>query len=296
MKTFSPSEAALEGFRLTRERPGTILVWGGVYFLGVMAMALVMVIGIGPQFLSFLKGRGLESGEMDAFANLALQSWPFFLIALLIAIVMLAVITAGIYRLVLRPQEPGFAHLRLGVDEFRLAALNLALLSIGVVFLILLDVVLQLVLTGQPQGGLMSFLGSCLVLGLMIWIGVRLSLATPMTFDRRRISIRDAWRLTRGHFWGLLGAVVLALIFYLMIWVLVSIIGYAIVTLAGGQEALSDPAHLAPGQVVALILTLVIQLLLPILQFVTLYAPLAVAYKALAHDAADEAGVAVSPA
>ena len=295
MKTFSPSEAALEGFRLTRERPGTILVWGGVYFVGVMAMAVVMALGLGPKFLTFLKGRGLESGDIDAFTTLALQSWPSFLLALVIAIVMLAIITAGIYRLVLRPDEPGFAHLRFGPDELRLAALNLALMSIGLVFLVLLDLVLGTLLSGQPAGGLTSVLGSCLVLGLMIWIGIRLSLATPMTFGQRKIAISEAWRLTRGHFWSLLGAVVLALIFYLMIWVLISIIGYAIVALAGGQSALSDPAHMSPVQILALVAILIIQLLLPILQIVTLYAPLAVAYKALSGEAEDMPG-AVAPA
>jgi hypothetical protein len=295
MKTFSPSEAALEGFRLTRERPGTILVWGGVYFMGVVAMASVLALGLGPKFRQFLKGGGLDSGDVEGIADLLLRSWPAFLIALLIAFLILAVITAGIYRLVLRPEEPGLAHLRFGADEFRLAILNTMLFAMGFVFVALIEMILQVLLSSQTQNSALTALGLFLGACLMIWIGVRLSLATPMTFGRRKISISEAWRLSRGHFWSLLGAIVLALIFYLMIWVLISIIGYSIVAFAGGEATPSNPLHMSPVQIVALAVTLVIQLLLPILQIVTLYAPLAVAYKALSAEA-DDAAAAGLPA
>ena len=212
MKTFSPSEAALEGFRLTRERPGTILVWGGVYFLGVVAMASVLALGLGPKFRTFLKSGGLDSGDTDAIADLLLRSWPAFVVALLIAFLILAVITAGIYRLVLRPEEPGLAHLRLGADEFRLAILNTLLFAMGFVFVALIEMTLQALLVSQTQNSALTALGLFLGACLMIWIGVRLSLATPMTFGQRKISISEAWRLSRGHFWSLLGTVVLALI------------------------------------------------------------------------------------
>ena len=296
MKRFSPSEAALEGFRLTRERPGTILVWGGVYFVGVMAMAVVLEIGLGPKFRLFLKSGGLGSSDVDAIADLLIQSWPAFLVALLIAFVILAVITAGIYRLVLRPEEPGLAHLRFGPDEIRLAILNTLLFGMGFVFVALIEMILQLLLSGQPQTSVLTALGLFLGACLMIWIGVRLSLATPMTFGQRRISIAEAWRLSRGHFWSLLGTIVLALIFYLMIFLLISIIGYSIVAISGGEAAPSNPLHMSPVQLVALAATLMIQLLLPILQIVTLYAPLAVAYQALSGGEAEDAPGAVLPA
>ena len=296
MKTFSPSEAALTGFRLTRERPGTILVWGGVYFLGVAAMALVLALGLGPKFRTFLRSGGLDSGDVDAIADLLIRSWPAFLIALLIAFLILAVITAGIYRLVLRPEEPGLAHLRLGADEFRLAILNTVLFAMGFVFVALIETVLQALLVSQTQNSALTALGLFLGACLMIWIGVRLSLATPMTFGQRKIALGEAWRLSRGHFWSLLGTVVLALIFYLMIWILISIVGYAIVALAGGDAAPSNPLRMSPVQIVALAVTLIIQLLLPILQIVPLYAPLAVAYQALSGEEAVEAPGAVLPA
>jgi hypothetical protein len=283
MNSFSPSEAALEGFRMTRERPGTILAWGGVYFVGIMAMAMIMIVGIGPKFITFLKEQRLQSGDTEAFGALLAQSWPAFLVVLAAAILLLAVLTAGIYRLVLRPQEPGFAHLKLGADEVRLALVHLLLFAIGMAFLFAIDI---LVAVGRKAdagvGAVVLPVVGLIAAVLMIWVGVRLSLATPMAFAERRFSLRAAWTLTRGRFWSLFGMIVLAVIFYVMIWILISIIGYLFVTLAGGPDALTNVGNLAPGALVAFFVNFVIQLLLPILQVVMLYAPLAMAYQQIA--------------
>ncbi|HQT54591.1 MAG TPA: hypothetical protein PKX06_14095, partial [Phenylobacterium sp.] len=66
MTKFSPSESALEGFRITRERPGTILAWSLVYFLGIMVIAMIMVMALGPDFIKFVQNGGLESGDAGA--------------------------------------------------------------------------------------------------------------------------------------------------------------------------------------------------------------------------------------
>jgi hypothetical protein len=282
MNQFSASEAALEGFRLTRERPGTILAWGGVYFLGIMIMAAVMAVGLGPKFIDFVKKGGLESGDAEAFGSLLAQSWPAFLVVLLVAVVLLSILTAGIYRLVLRPQEVGFAHLRLGRDEVRLAAVNLLLFGIGMVCLFVVELVTAA--AAQHGGPGVAAIAAVAVAAPTIWIGVRLSMVTPMSFAARKITIRSAWELTRGRFWPLFGMIVLAVIFYIMIWMLITVIGYVIVTLAGGQQAIADMSHPAPGAVIAFIASLIIQLLLPILQVVMIYAPFAVAYQQLHGD------------
>ncbi|HEY3694997.1 hypothetical protein [Phenylobacterium sp.] len=283
MNSFSPSDAALEGFRLTRERPGTVLAWGGVYFAGIMVMAIIMIVGIGPKFITFLKEQRLQSGDTEAFGSLLAQSWPAFLVVLAAAVFLLAVLTAGIYRLVLRPSEKGFSHLKLGRDELRLALVHLLLFAIGMAFLFAIDIIVAM---GQRAGGgpvtLVLGVVGLVAAVLMIWVGVRLSLATPMAFAEQRFSLAAAWRMTRGRFWSLFGMIVLAVIFYVMIWILVSIIGYLFVTLAGGAEAIMNPASLSPARLLAFVANFILQLVLPILQVVMIYAPLAVAYQRIA--------------
>jgi hypothetical protein len=282
MKSFSPSDAALEGFRLTRERPGTILAWSGIYFLGILLMAIIMVVGIGPKFIAFLREGRLQAGDTETFGALLAQSWPAFILVLGVAIFLLAMLTAGIYRLVLRPREPGFAHLKLGRDELRLAWVHLLLFAIGMAFFFAIDLIIAVGRDATGAAGKALLILGLILVGMMFWVGVRLSLATPMAFAEHRFSLRAAWSLTRGRFWSLLGMIVLTVIFYLMVWILVTIIGYLFVTLAGGPEAMMNPGSLTPGRMLAFLVNFVIQLLLPILQVVMVYAPFAVAYQQIA--------------
>jgi hypothetical protein len=132
--------------------------------------------------------------------------------------------------------------------------------------------------------GLVATLVGFATIALMIWIGVRLSLATPMSFGERRIAIRESWRLTQGHFWSILGMLVLAFVFWLMIWALISLIGLVFVALAGGQTAIQDPLNLKPAAILAFLAYFIIQLVLPVVQVITFYAPLAVAYRAITAE------------
>lgn len=274
MTKFSPSDSALEGFRITRERPGTILAWSLVYFLGIMVIAMIMVTALGPDFIKFVKDGNLQSGDAAAFGTILEQHWLALVLIALVTTGVFSILMGGIYRLALRPSERGIAHLRLGPDEFRLTLVNLVLVPVYVLFWVLSVRTLTI-------GGGFGVVASLVLSAFLTWVGVRLSLATPMTFAEHRIAILDSWRLTKGHFWSLFGMTILAIIFYIMVWLLFSIISYATVAIAGGNEAISNPANLAPLAIVAFIATLMVQLLLPILQVVMIYSPLAEAYREL---------------
>jgi hypothetical protein len=280
MNLFSPSDAALEGFRLTRERPGTVLAWSAVYFLGVLLIGVVMLASLDPNFIEVVKKGELTTRDPEEVGAMLAQSWPAFLLVMALTVFLFSVIMAGIYRLVLRPNERSFAHLRLGRDELRLFVVNMLLFGVGIVCLFIGFLFAAMAEQAAPVTGLLlALVGSVVV---STWLGVRLSLATPMTFAVHKLSLREAWMLTRGHFWPLLGTILLAIIFYVVIWFLITIIAFVIVQLAGGQEAIQS-LH-SPVAVIAFAATLAIQLLLPILQVVMIYSPLAVAYQQLHGD------------
>jgi hypothetical protein len=161
---------------------------------------------------------------------------------------------------------------------------NLMLLPMGLVSLAVVDLVGAQV--AAASGNLAGLLAAALAAAPMIWIGVRLSLATPMSFAEHRISIRESWGLTRGRFWPLFGMIVLAVIFYIIIWALILIIYAALTQLGGGPENMlgAKGASISPMAVVILILTLALQMILPVLQSVMIYAPFAVAYQQLHGD------------
>lgn len=285
MTKFSPSDAALEGFRLTKEHPVVMLAWSGVYFVGILLIAMVMMATLGPQFTKMAREGLLTSGrieDLEAVSGLLAQSWPAFIVVLLMTALLMSVVAGGVMRLVLRPEERGLAHLRFGRTELKLTAANLLALGLYAV-----SVVVGVVfMAGAAQfGSLAAAVAVGLFLAFACWIGVRLSLLLPVVFETGRISLPLAWEKTRGHFWSLLGMIVLAVIFYVIVWILFSIISFAIVELAGGNAALQNPGALTPPAAIAAVVSLVMQLLLQVLQIVMIYGPFAVAYRELARAA-----------
>lgn len=281
MNRFSPSDAALEGFRLTRERPGTVLAWGVVYALGITLIGQLMLAALDPQLMHLVGKRDLSPDDIETISTMLAKSWPAFLLVLAPVMALTATFQAGIYRLVLRPQEKGFLHLRFGADELRLAVVNVLMVVIGLVCLFVEFIALNL--AGQG-GGVFALIGAAGILAFTIWVGVRLSLVTPYTFAEHKIDLKGAWGLTRGHFPRLLGMLVLAVIFYIMVWLLISIIAAVLVALAGGAEAISDFRHLGPAALIAFVLYLALELILQVVQVVMISSPLAVAYQQLHGD------------
>jgi len=285
MIKFSASEAALEGFRLTRERPGTILGWGVfatvcTFLIGQLTLAI-----LDPQLVALSRKGQLEPTDVEQVSELLAQTSPAFILVLVLITALISTLMAGIYRLVLRPGEKGFLHLRFGKDELRLTGVNLLLFAIG---MLLLTAEFAAVAAAAQQGGI-AFVAAGVLPIVGVWIGVRLSLATPMSFDQRRFAIRDAWSASRGRFWPLFGMIVLAVIFYVMVWLLISIIGGVLLTLAGGAEAVQNPTSLSGTGLIIAALYVFLQLVLTVIQLVMLYAPFAVAYQQLHGDpAADQ--------
>lgn len=280
MIRFSASEAALEGFRLTRERPGTIFGWGVVYAICMFIIGRLMLVSLDPQLIELTRKKGLEQQDIDQISGLLAQSWPAFLLVLILVTALLSTLMGGIYRLVLRPGEKGFLHLRFGKDELRLTGVNLLLFAFGMVCL---TAELAAVAAADQQGGIAAV--AAIVLPLVtVWVGVRLSLATPMSFALHKFAIRDAWAASHSRFWPLFGMIVLAVIFYVMVWLLISIIGAALIGLAGGASALENIKSLTGAAIVSVALYVFLQLILQVIQVVMLYAPFAVAYQQVHGD------------
>lgn len=290
MTRFSPSDAALEGFRLTRQHPGVVLAWSAVYFGGILLIGLTMMALLGPQFIGLARKGQLINGDPSAIGDVLAQSWPAFLLVLAMTAMLMSILAAGVMRLVLRPAEHGFAHLRIGRDEVRLTAANLVC-----VLIYAFSAIVGLVVTrGAAQSGAIGgLIAGAATLAFAIWIGVRLSLLLPTVFVTGEVSFRKAWAKTQGHFWSLFGMILMAVVFYVIVYIAFSLLSLAIVELSGGQAAMQDIMRLTVITAITGVITLVMQFLLQVLQIVMIYAPFAVAYRDLAlvpdEAAADQA-------
>jgi hypothetical protein len=286
MSRFSPSDAAMEGFRLSRNHPGVLLAWAAVYFGGLMLIFLVMTATLGPEFIAAARKGGFFSGDLDDASDLLAHSLPAFLLVLGLSALLWSIMTAGVLRLVLRPSQHGFAHLRVGRDELRLTLANLICVGIYVATAIVGLVLYQ---AARASGPLATAVTVIATLVFVFWIGVRLSLLLPTVFQTGRISLGDAWSRTKGHFWPLLGMLMLAAIFYVIVWIGFAIVSVILVAVSGGGDALQDMTHLNVITALSAVITLIMQFLLQVLQIVMLYAPIAVAYREITGEAVPEA-------
>ena len=140
-----------------------------------------------------------------------------YLLMLILGVMFWAVFEAAAQRRLVR--DEGFS-LRIGGDEFRLILVGLIWVGLGlaaqifsIIFIAISTASLVYALDNPAGGAIAVLLCMALLTGLWIWIGVRLAPASAMTVRDGRVTFFDAWNVTRGRFWTLLGSyLVLAII------------------------------------------------------------------------------------
>lgn len=245
---FSATDAAFSGFRAAREHPKAVLVWT-VFVAVVSTLLAVLAIKLGGPALMMLQEFGAstepQTDPAEAMRMMAGMA-PMILILTPISLIYYAVLYAAANRIILRPGEAGRAYLGLGADEFRqlgllilLFLLFMAVYVAGVVVASIIGAVAMV--ANQALGAFVMVLAFVAVVAGMLVFAVKLSLSSAQTFDLGKVRVFGSWALTKGHFWPLLGAYVLAAIMA----IIVGLLGYTIfvalaVVLGGGFEAVGS--------------------------------------------------------
>jgi hypothetical protein len=231
MSKFSASDAAFSGFRLVRENLKTVAIWAaGMTVLSILSNVLAIQF-FGSQLENFL---GYVSDNAnpnpEEFVRRAAGLAPLMLWSLPYSLIMNGVIFASLNRLVLRHHDSKFAYLRLGMDELRQAAVWL-LASLALMGVLFVGSALSgfLGALGGAGGAFLALLCGVGSLCATVYLAVRLSFASAMTFDTGKITLFRSLPQTKGLFWPLLGAYLLAgvmsIIVILLIWTIVSAVG-----------------------------------------------------------------------
>ena len=264
---FSASDAALEGFRVIRRHWRVVLGWS---LFNLMAWAAMIMVAFVVLLIIVVATGGSETTS----AASAVVGGGVYLVGLLLISAMLA---CGVFRLMLRPEEPAFLHLRLGPDELRNAALGLLLIAgFGV-----------LMAVGVGLSQLVSAARIPIVLlmaAVALWLFLRLCLALPWTFDARRFVLVEAWRTSGGCVWALLGMwllnICLVAMMGVVLWLALFFATGALTGFDGLFSSLSDVEQMEahPGRY---LLQLGLQVVLGPFFTVLSTAPLVAAYRAL---------------
>ncbi|MFK0299161.1 hypothetical protein ACIQTU_08050 [Brevundimonas sp. NPDC090276] len=287
--TFPATDCAFEGFRLTRRAPVAVLSWAAAYavFIGILFLL------VGPHFVTVLsvitemqaQGQTEPSPEdverlMQAYA--AIIGW-----AMPLGLLFSAVISTAIARAVIRPDERKFGYLRVGKDEFRVLGASLIVSLIMFVVSFIGFMIATVAMAGAmtlPALWLVVVLLSLAIIGLLIWLSVRLSLVVPATFAEGRVVLKSAFAMTgKKVFWPLLGMAIIAGVLAMLVGLLGSAVAAPLSLMVGGNERLvamegANVAGLLSALGPMLVVSLVVQAVLSAAQIVIMYAPFSAAY------------------
>jgi hypothetical protein len=280
MVGFSVIDAALEGIRLTREKPRVVLLWGLYYIAFILVLAVIAYLTLGAHMAELLTTMQHPPKDPAAMERLINTVSPFLNIAGPVGMVFQASFTAAIYRRILRPDDAR-TGLRLGLDELRLLGVFLILMfvTMAVIFAIQLAFVTT---AGVPAP--LAFAVLAAVLAASVWVLIRLSLVGSATYVRRRLSILESWRLTDGQSWRLLATYLLAGVLAVVVLLLMQVVVvklFQIVQLVTGVSVAGG----GPLALTAFAVLEAISALIATCAYVIVQAPPAAAYVALAGEA-----------
>lgn len=301
---FHAMDAALEGFRIAREKPKAMLIWAAASLLISLISSVGMVSLFGGTLNDFMDMSRTSSDDPAAVMAMMGQVGLLYAFLLPLALLVFAIFTSAVYRTVLRPSDSAFGYLRLGATELRMAVVLVVLFLLGLVvsfaaiFIVaLIAGALGVAIGVAGDGGL----GAGLAVGALILVAyaglifgslafwTKLSFAGPMTFAEGRIRIFGSWEATKGHFWPLLGCYVVAGILGIVVSMLGGVIGMAVMLGLGGagggdmlalfETMQADYSSIATFFTPAIIANLVISSLFSALTYAIFLAPPAVAYR-----------------
>jgi hypothetical protein len=228
MPSFSPTEAAFEGFRFTKERPGAVAAWAGVTLLFSLASSLLAAL-IGGSAMAQFEALTDQYTFSDLTAVLP-RLLPAVFVAVVINLAGSAVVYASAVRSFIGIDKKVSFHV--GEDERRII---LILLVYGLVYFIVSAVwgvcfgfLINILGAVFPQLGdwivsvipwpsVRAFLSALLLAFPPVAAIVRLSLAPVIAVERKRINFRESWVSTKGHFWPLAGSLALSIVLYFVV-------------------------------------------------------------------------------
>lgn len=211
MGDFSVEKALGAGFSVIKRRPAVVLAWAAAYFVVGLLPSCLVWVRLMPLMLAQAAQRSTDPQALAAFSGMS--AWTPVL--WLLAVVLASVLYGAVYRAVLEPEDRKYFYLRLSSRELWLGLTLLSLVVVFVIGLMILGAVLTVIARTAP--GIVSLIAVLAAIVGVVWLFLRVSLATPMAFAERRFVFADAWSLTQGHALKLLGVCAALIVIVIMI-------------------------------------------------------------------------------
>jgi hypothetical protein len=247
-------------YTLKKHGPRGGVLLGATLMTGVLLVAL---LGVTFALCYPILAPMFPGGAASATANGAEVIGAMFgvigiiFLVLFAMYVLFAAYEAACLRWMIRQEAPGWFGLTLGADTWRVYAgywiwLVIYFVVSTIVSLLMMPVMFMMMPSivqagGEPDlSGLMAFqLGMNVLLYIpMIFFGVRFGPAAATSIARRRFAFFDAWTVTKGRFWELLGSFALLMSAYVILTIV--FVGFVLGSIFRGQfpSSTSTPQEL----------------------------------------------------
>lgn len=317
MSKIQIGDAGVAGVRLIFQKPLAVLAWGLVFVVLYGLPLVAMISSIFPNLASLaaLGAKGSRAATPDpAMFGMIAEIQFANLLMLLGSFIARAIVCSAICRAVLEPSASRFGYLRLGMQEVwvGLVSIVVGILIFAAMFAAMLVLAIPAGIVAISMGKsaspgvwvLLIGLGVLALVGFVLWISVRLSLAVPMSFADNQFRLFESWSATRGRTGSLIGVglvAVLLLVVSQMVFGLLIALGFggAVFTAAAGGHF--NPATMGanPAAVLSAVGPWLIAGLLVLCLWMgaatsILMAPFAKVYEALRPSKADDQALVFS--
>ena len=215
---FSPADAAFLGFRFVKEHPNAVAAWAAVSLVFNLLSAFVGLV-LGGQALRSFQAQAGKVDDLQIVFQLLLPASPALIAIAVITLAGMALVYSSALRLFVGKEN--HVTFRIGQDEKRVALTIIAFTLIY--FAVTVAVLIGLGLAANISEAFSSFVSGffawvtqLVLLAATTYVIVRLSLTPIIAVDRGRISLKESWVSTRGHFWPLAGSLALSIGLFLI--------------------------------------------------------------------------------
>lgn len=185
-----------------------------IWIAAQAVLSVLLYLVLRPLMMPLLAARTAALAQGTAPAPGFPPNIGLIICLYIVMMLWLLMLFTAVVRLAQHKQDDRFGWLRLGMDELRLVGLVLLLIVATIaaeLLIVLVGFIIGLIgaVLGQTAAIILIIIYGIAILCAACWVEVRLMLVAPITVLRGKISIREGWRATRGHFWPLFGTVLL---------------------------------------------------------------------------------------
>lgn len=233
---YDSGSAAFHAFSYANQHGwGPLVSLGAIYVVYYLAVSALMIWGIWPLIELFMELGPDEEPELSVMLPILGRYGFVLLLAIAISLIVWSVVEAALLRWLFGRG----LRIQLGPVELRL-------MLIGVFFAIALPIAVwaapaALGIAADAMGavaiGILCALAAVAAIPIWIMLAVRFAPAGALTVYDERLHLFSAWAVSRGRFWPVVGAFVIAVLVYVGASIVVGVL-QQILFMIGGVSAL----------------------------------------------------------